>query len=121
VGHLWSESGSLLARTTFNRESVTITWIADQPSHRKVDYGTSPTYRSSSPLNTPLTTAHGVVLPGLTPATTRNAALTGEAANAIELNVFGNWTPRQASRTNRRMVTTISQQSCSAKGSGRRS
>jgi hypothetical protein len=49
--------------------SATLTWQTDAPSTSQVNYGTTPAYGLSSPLDSTLTTAHSVTLTGLTPDT----------------------------------------------------
>ena len=49
--------------------SATLTWQTDAPSTTQVNYGTTPAYGSSSPLDSTLTTSHSVTLTGLTPGT----------------------------------------------------
>ena len=56
--------------TNLTTTSATLTWLTDMPSTSQVNYGTTPAYGSSSPLDSTLTTSHSVTLTGLTPGTT---------------------------------------------------
>ncbi|MFN0096316.1 MAG: LamG-like jellyroll fold domain-containing protein [Dehalococcoidia bacterium] len=49
---------------------ATITWSTDEPATTQVEYGTTSSFGSASPLQTGLTTGHTVVLAGLLPNTT---------------------------------------------------
>jgi subtilisin family serine protease len=46
-----------------------ITWTTNEGSDTQIDYGTSPSYGVSSPLDTAMVTGHSVTLSGLLPAT----------------------------------------------------
>src|SRR5438105_7015983 len=48
---------------------ATITWTTDEASDSQVEYGTTTSYGSSSPLNTSMVTSHSVALSGLTAST----------------------------------------------------
>ncbi len=50
--------------------TATITWTTDQPSSALVNYGTTPSYGSSSTLNSTLSTSQSVTLTGLSPGLT---------------------------------------------------
>jgi YVTN family beta-propeller protein len=50
--------------------SATVTWTTDQASSSQVNYGTTNTYGSSSPLSSSLVQSHTVTLTGLTSGTT---------------------------------------------------
>ncbi len=63
---------SAVTATAITATGATITWTTDQPTTSQVNYGTTTTYGSQSPLNSTLTTTHSVVLTGLTPGTTYN-------------------------------------------------
>jgi hypothetical protein len=49
---------------------ATIAWTTDEPSSSQVEYGTTTSYGSASPINAQLVTAHSVLLSGLTAGTT---------------------------------------------------
>jgi chitin-binding protein len=49
---------------------ATITWSTNEASDSQVEYGLTPSYGSSTPLNTSLVTNHSVALSGLTASTT---------------------------------------------------
>jgi phosphodiesterase/alkaline phosphatase D-like protein len=50
--------------------SVTFTWTTDEPSTSEVEYGTSPSYGSTTSQDMTLVTKHSVGLTGLSPQTT---------------------------------------------------
>ena len=52
--------------------SATINWTTDQPSTGMVNYGTTTSYNTATPLVSTPTTAHSLNLSGLSPATTYN-------------------------------------------------
>ena len=52
--------------------SATITWTTDEASTTQVNYGTTTSYGSSSPLIASMVQSHSVTLTGLTPGTTYN-------------------------------------------------
>ncbi len=56
--------------TNLTTTTATLTWLTDMPSTSQVNYGTTPAYGSSSPLDSTLTNSHSVTLTGLTPGTT---------------------------------------------------
>lgn len=56
-------------KTNITQTSVTVTWITNEASDSQVDYGTSTSYGSSSPLNSTDVTSHSVALSGLTAGT----------------------------------------------------
>jgi hypothetical protein len=58
-----------VATTNLTSTSVTVTWTTDQPATSLVNYGTSLSYGSSSPLSSTLVTAHSVTLTGLAAGT----------------------------------------------------
>ena len=60
--------------------SITVNWTTDQPSTSIVNYGTTTSYGSSSPLNSTPTIAHTVTLSGLTPNTTYDFAVVSSSA-----------------------------------------
>ena len=51
---------------------ATITWKTDEPATSQVNYGKTETYGSTTPLDTNLSTSHGVTLTRLDPNTTYN-------------------------------------------------
>src|SRR5262249_32670043 len=55
-----------VAATAITSNSATIVWDTDEPADSQVDYGTSTTYGSSTPLDPNLVFSHSVVLSGLT-------------------------------------------------------
>jgi len=61
---------SAIAVTGVSGTGATITWRTDEPADRQVEYGTTTSYGSQTPLNTTLSTSHQVALSGLRPATT---------------------------------------------------
>jgi hypothetical protein len=60
---------SAVAAVSIGTSSATITWISSEASDSQVDYGATSAYGSSTSLATPLVTAHGVVISGLSPGT----------------------------------------------------
>ncbi len=50
--------------------SMTIIWTTDEPATSQVEYGTSVSYGTLTPLQSQLVTSHSVTMTGLTPATT---------------------------------------------------
>ncbi|MGB9605043.1 MAG: fibronectin type III domain-containing protein, partial [Bryobacteraceae bacterium] len=50
--------------------SAAITWRTDEPADRQVEYGTTTSYGSQTPVDGSLSTSHQVTLSGLRPATT---------------------------------------------------
>jgi hypothetical protein len=63
---------------------VVITWQTDTPSDTQLEYGTSITYGSSSPLDPAPTSTHVVELTGLQPGTTYHVrAKSRDAAGAL--------------------------------------
>lgn len=58
-----------VAATNISSATVTITWTTDIASDSQVEYGTTTSYGSSSPLNSTMVTAHSVALSGFSPAT----------------------------------------------------
>jgi hypothetical protein len=60
---------SAVTASVITSASATITWTTDQASTSQVNYGTSTSYGSASPLNSALVTSHSVNLTGLTPGT----------------------------------------------------
>jgi len=50
--------------------AATINWTTNEPSNTQVDYGTTTSYGSSSPLNSSMVTSHSASLSGLSASTT---------------------------------------------------
>ena len=61
---------SAIAVSGVSGAGATITWRTDEPADRQVEYGTTTSYGSQTPLETTLSTSHQVTLSGLKPATT---------------------------------------------------
>ena len=61
---------SSIAVSNLTGTSATITWRTDEPADTQVEYGTSTSYGSQTPLDSALATTHQVTLSGLKPATT---------------------------------------------------
>jgi phosphodiesterase/alkaline phosphatase D-like protein len=59
-----------VVETSVDGRTERLTWTTAAPSDTQVEYGTSPTLGTFSPLNTALVTAHSVTLTGLQPGTT---------------------------------------------------
>jgi phosphodiesterase/alkaline phosphatase D-like protein len=51
-------------------DQATFAWTTDEPTNSRVEYGTTASYGGTSPPDSTLTTAHFVVVTGLTPSTT---------------------------------------------------
>jgi lysophospholipase L1-like esterase len=58
-----------VAASNLGTTSAVITWNTDVPSTSQVNYGTTPSYGFSSPLDSTVTTTHSVTLTGLLPGT----------------------------------------------------
>jgi phosphodiesterase/alkaline phosphatase D-like protein len=56
--------------TEIGSVTTTIGWTTNEPADGQVEYGLSPSYGSSSPVNPALTTGHSITLTGLQPNTT---------------------------------------------------
>jgi phosphodiesterase/alkaline phosphatase D-like protein len=61
---------SAIAASNITVQSATITWNTDEPASSQLDYGTTTSYGSSTPLDTTLVTSHSINLGGLQPGTT---------------------------------------------------
>jgi len=73
-----------VASSSVTSSSATITWTTDKPANTQVAFGATSAYGSTSPLNATLTTAHTVVLNGLTPSTTYHyQALSRDAQGSL--------------------------------------
>ncbi len=72
--------------------SATITWKTDQPSSSLVNYGTTTSYGSSSPLDSSLVTSHTVSLSGLTPGTTYNFNVISTNSTGTSAGMSTNYT-----------------------------
>ncbi len=55
--------------TNLSTTGATVSWITDKPADSQVDYGTTTSYGSSTPLDPTLVTSHSQGLSGLTPGT----------------------------------------------------
>ena len=60
-----------------------ITWTTDQPSSSEVNFGTSTSYGSATPLNATLVTSHAVTVTGLTAATSYDFVVVSANASGI--------------------------------------
>jgi hypothetical protein len=60
---------SAVAAGSISNSVATISWTTNEASDSQVEYGTTTSYGSSSPLNTTLVTGHSVALSGLTAST----------------------------------------------------
>jgi glucose/arabinose dehydrogenase/PKD repeat protein len=58
--------------TAITSNASTITWITDEPATSQVNYGTTTSYGSTTPLDPALVTSHSVQLSGLSANTTYN-------------------------------------------------
>ena len=74
-----------------SHSGATITWITDEPSSSRVDYGLTTAYGTSSALDSGLTTSHVVQLTGLEASTTYNYDVRSRDAAGNE-RVSGNLT-----------------------------
>ena len=63
--------------------SAVVTWTTDQPSSSLVNYGLTPTYGTSTPVNPSLVTSHSVTLTNLTPGTTYNLQVVSTNSNGV--------------------------------------
>jgi alpha-L-arabinofuranosidase len=72
-----------VAATAISPTSETITWTTDQPTSSLINYGSTSSYGSSSPLNSSLTTVHSVTLTGLTASSTYSFDVVSANANSI--------------------------------------
>jgi Domain of unknown function (DUF4082)/Bacterial Ig domain/Purple acid Phosphatase, N-terminal domain/Fibronectin type III domain len=77
--------------TLVNSSGATITWTTDVPSSSQVNYGTSASYGSSTPVNNTLVTNHAVTLTGLTAGTLYHFQVTSQGSNG-GLGVSGDFT-----------------------------
>ncbi|MFH1574762.1 MAG: fibronectin type III domain-containing protein, partial [Acidobacteriota bacterium] len=69
---------------------ATIAWTTNEPADRQVEYGSTPAYGASSPLNSAMLTSHSVTLAGLSPSTTYHYRARSRDA-AGNLAVSGNF------------------------------
>ncbi len=74
---------SSVTSTGITFTSATITWTTSQPATSQVNYGTTTSYGSSSPLNSTLQTSQSVTLTGLSPNTTYNFDVVSANAGAL--------------------------------------
>ncbi len=72
---------SLISSRLVNTTTAVITWTTDEPATSLVEYGTSPSYGLSSPLNSDFKTSHSVTLTGLTGSTAYNFRVISEDAS----------------------------------------
>jgi chitodextrinase len=77
---------SQVEATNVTSSGATITWTTDEPSTSQVQYGTTPSYGSSTPLNPALVTSHSVPLSGLQASTTYNYAVFSQNAQGNQNN-----------------------------------
>ncbi len=70
-----------LQATNVTQNTATITWDTDQASTSQVEYGTTPAYGLSTPVDPAPVTAHTVSLTGLTPATLYHCRARSTSAN----------------------------------------
>jgi hypothetical protein len=82
---------SVLA-SSITTTSATITWTTDQAASSQVNYGTTTSYGSSSPLNSSLITSHSVTLTGLTPGTTYNYDVISTNSSGTSSGMSTNYT-----------------------------
>jgi parallel beta-helix repeat protein len=61
---------SAISSGSITSSGATITWTTNEPADTQVQYGTTSSYGSSTPLNTSLITSHSAGLSGLSPSTT---------------------------------------------------
>ena len=64
---------------------ATISWVTDQAATSQVEYGTTDTYGSTTPLDESLTTSHNTTLTGLTSATTYHFKVKSKDAGENEV------------------------------------
>ena len=64
---------------------ATISWITDNPATGQVEYGTTNTYGSTTPIDESLTTSHSTTLTGLAPNTTYHFKVTSKDASGNEV------------------------------------
>ncbi|MGD0797326.1 MAG: fibronectin type III domain-containing protein [Acidobacteriaceae bacterium] len=80
--------------------SATINWTTDLPSTALVNYGTTTSYGSSSPLSSTPATAHSITLNGLSPGTTYNFdVVSAGSANVNSTSANQTFTTASASAT----------------------
>ncbi len=88
--------------TNITSNSATIAWTTDEPADSMIEYGTTTTYGSTTPLDTTLVTAHSQTITALLPATTYNYRVvskdaSGNAAssgnNTFTTNIIPDTTP----------------------------
>jgi len=60
---------SAVAAGSLSTSGATLTWTSNEPADSQVEYGTSTSYGSTSPVDSTLTLSHSVVLSGLQAAT----------------------------------------------------
>lgn len=78
---------SALAVAAVGEDTVTITWVTDEPADTQLDYGTTTAYGMQSPLDARLLTSHSVTLTGLAPGTTYHCrARSRDAAGNLALS-----------------------------------
>lgn len=76
--------------SSITNHAASITWLTDQPADSRVEYGTSTSYGSSSPLDAAVVTNHTVSLAGLSPNTLYHYRAI--SANANGTSVSGDFT-----------------------------
>jgi hypothetical protein len=78
---------SNVATSNLTGTSATITWTTDAPSTSQINYGATPSYGFSTPLDPTLTTNHSVTLTGLTPNTRYDYQLVSVSTTGV--STFG--------------------------------
>ncbi|MEK7192336.1 MAG: fibronectin type III domain-containing protein, partial [Patescibacteria group bacterium] len=69
---------SSVTATDITNSGATITWITDEPSTSRVEYGLTTSYGSFTSTNTSLVTTHSVTLTGLNPGTVYHYVVTSK-------------------------------------------
>jgi len=82
---------SSVTASSITTSGATITWTTNEASDTQVEYGTTTSYGSSSPLNTSMVTSHSTTLSSLTANTTYNYRVRSRDA-AGNLGISGNFT-----------------------------
>ncbi len=76
---------SNVAATNLSSTAATITWLTNLPATSQVDYGTTPAYGSTTPLDSNLLTSHSQALSGLQPSTLYHFRVRSRDANNLEV------------------------------------
>ncbi len=79
-----------VSATGIGSNGATITWTTDTPADSQVEYGTTVSYGSTTPLDATAVTSHSVVLSGLTPSTLYHYRV--RSANAAGAVYSGDYT-----------------------------